>query len=70
MSLDAKTKELVAVGASICSNCIACLEWHYKKCVELGIPKQDIKDAIEMAKKVKESPNKKIFETADRLLNS
>jgi AhpD family alkylhydroperoxidase len=70
MSLDSKTRELVAIGASIGCNCITCLEWHYKKCIELGIPKQTIKEAVDMAKKVKEAPKNKIFETADRLLNN
>lgn len=70
MSLDNKTKELVAIGASIGCNCITCLEWHYKKCIDLGIPKQAIRETIDIAKMVKEAPKKKIFETADRLLNN
>ena len=70
MSLDNKTRELVAIGASIGCNCVSCMEWHYKKCIDLGIPKQTIKEAIEIAKMVKEAPKKKIYETADKLLNS
>ena len=40
MSLSEKEKELVAIGASIGGNCIPCLEWHYKKCIELGFTKR------------------------------
>lgn len=69
MGLDIKTIELVALGAAIGGNCIPCLEWHYKKCAELGIPKEEIREAIEMANKVKQVPIKKINEVAEQLLN-
>ena len=68
--MDEKTKELVAVGAAAAGNCIPCLEWHYKKCIELGIPKDEIKEAIELAKIVKNVPIKKINELAQTLLSS
>jgi 4-carboxymuconolactone decarboxylase len=68
MSLSEKEKELVAIGAAIGGNCIPCLEWHYKKCLELGFTKEQMRLAFAMAKKVKEVPNKKIYETADLLI--
>ena len=68
--MDGKTKELVAVGAAVAGNCILCLEWHYKKCIELGIPKDEIKEAIELAKIVKNVPIKKINELTQTLLSS
>jgi 4-carboxymuconolactone decarboxylase len=68
MSLSEKEKELVAIGASIGGNCIPCLEWHYKRCLELGFTKEQMRLAFAMAKKVKETPNKKIYETADQLI--
>jgi 4-carboxymuconolactone decarboxylase len=67
MSLTKKEIELVAIGASIGGNCIPCLEYHYEKCVELGFTKQELTKAIAVAKKVKEVPNQKIYEAADRL---
>ncbi len=67
--MDPKIKELISIGASIGANCLPCLEWHYNKCIELGIDKKDIKIAIEIGKKVKERPNKDIAEIADDLLN-
>jgi len=67
MSLTEKELELVAIGASIGGNCIPCLEYHYKKCVELGFSQRQLAKAIAMAKKVKEVPNQKIYETAARL---
>ena len=67
MALSEKEKELVAIGASIGGNCIPCLQYHYKKCKELGYSEEEMRDAIDMAKMVKEVPNKKIYETADKL---
>ena len=69
-NMDERTKELVAVAAAIGGNCIPCLEWHYKKCVELGITGDEIKEAIELAKTVKNVPIKKINELAENLLSS
>ncbi|MCL5771100.1 MAG: carboxymuconolactone decarboxylase family protein [Actinobacteria bacterium] len=68
--MDEKTKELIAVGAAVAGNCIPCLDWHYKKCIELGITKDEIKEAIELAKIVKNVPVKKINELAQTLLLS
>ncbi|MCL2624250.1 MAG: carboxymuconolactone decarboxylase family protein, partial [Planctomycetaceae bacterium] len=59
--------EMVAIGAAIGGNCIPCLEYHYKKCVELGFTQRELTKAVAMAKKVKESPNKTIYETAAKL---
>jgi len=68
--MDEKTKELIAIGAAIAGNCIPCLEWHYKKCIELEIPKEEIKETIELAKIVKDVPVKKINELAKTLLST
>ena len=66
--LSEKERELVAIGASIGGNCIPCLEWHYDRCMELGFTKEEMQEAFNMAKKVKEVPNKKIYEAADNLI--
>jgi len=68
MSLSEKEKELVAIGASIGGNCIPCLQWHYKKCKELGCSNDEMEEAFGVAKKVKEVPNNKIYETAKGLI--
>jgi len=70
MPIDDKTKELVAVGAAIAGNCLPCLTYHYNKCRELGIPVDEIAEAITMAKTVKEVPIKKIYELAEKLLEN
>ena len=68
MSLDEKTRELVALGAALAGNCFPCLRYHYKKCRELGIAVDDMRDALEMAKTVRDVPIKNIYELANTLL--
>jgi len=70
MPLDEKTKELVALGASLAGNCLPCLRYHYKKCRELGIAVDDLDEALETAKTVKEVPINKIYQVANSLLES
>ena len=48
-TLDLKTKELIAIGASLVAKCEGCLEGHIKKAVELGLTKQEISDALVIA---------------------
>ena len=69
MALSEKEKEMVAFGSSIGGNCIPCLEWHYNKCKELGFSKEEMQEAFNLAKKVKEAPNKKIYMAAERLIS-
>jgi len=66
--LTEREQELVAIGASIGGNCIPCLEWHYEKCIELGMTRAQLTQAIDVAKMVKEVPNQKIYDTAKKLL--
>jgi AhpD family alkylhydroperoxidase len=70
MPLDEKTRELVALGAAMAGNCFPCLRYHHKKCRELGIAVDDMRDALEMAKTVKEVPINNIYELANTLLES
>lgn len=70
MPLDERTKELVALGASLAGNCFPCLRYHYKRCRELGIAVDDMRDALEMARTVKDVPNKNISDLANALLES
>jgi len=70
MALSEREKEMVAFGASIGGNCVPCLEYHFKKCVELGYSMEEVQEAFDMAKKVKESPNKEIYKVAARLIRN
>ncbi len=62
--------ELVAIGASIASNCEPCFRFHYDKARKLGVSKDDMALAVSVAQKVKETPAKSILDMADRYLKS
>jgi len=47
--LDIKTKEMVAVGASLVSGCKGCLEGHLKKAKKVGVSAEEIAEVIAVA---------------------
>ena len=62
-------KELVAIGASIGSNCEMCFKQHYNDARKLGVSKEDIRLAVDMAQAVKDSPARSISELANKYLH-
>ena len=51
--LDAKMKELIAIGASVACNCHPCVKFHTGKAKELNIEPELVKHAIEVGKMVR-----------------
>ncbi|HEY7411654.1 MAG TPA: carboxymuconolactone decarboxylase family protein [Vicinamibacteria bacterium] len=47
--LDRKTKELVAIGASLAAKCQGCLEGHLKKALKFGASREEVSEAIAIA---------------------
>jgi AhpD family alkylhydroperoxidase len=47
--LDRKTKELVAIGASLAARCQGCLEGHVKKALKFGATREEVSEAIAIA---------------------
>ena len=45
--MDERTKELIAIGASVGAHCQPCLTYHVGKAREMGIDDETIKAAIE-----------------------
>jgi AhpD family alkylhydroperoxidase len=48
-ALDRKTKELVAIGASLAAKCQGCLEGHIRKALKFGATREEIGEAIAIA---------------------
>tara|TARA_B100001013_G_scaffold223779_1_gene136862 strand:+ start:364 stop:630 length:267 start_codon:yes stop_codon:yes gene_type:complete len=48
-TLDRKTKELLAISASLTAKCQGCLEGHIKKAIKLGATKDEISETIAIA---------------------
>src|SRR5947209_9439043 len=44
--LDRKTKELIAIAASLASHCNGCLEGHIKKALKVGATKEELSETI------------------------
>ena len=53
MKLDEKTKELIAVGATIAANDQSSLEYHSKIALEEGSEAEEIAETIEVGKQVR-----------------
>jgi AhpD family alkylhydroperoxidase len=47
--LDRKTKELVAIAASLTAKCQGCLEGHIKKALKFGATREEISETIAIA---------------------
>ena len=44
--MDERTKELIAIGASVAGHCQPCLTYHVTRAKELGMPASEIQEAI------------------------
>ena len=70
MNLDNKTKELIAIGASVSANCQPCLEYHTGKAIECGVSTDEIQQAIETGKLVRRGAASKMDKFASELIGS
>ncbi len=66
--LDSKTRELIALGASIAGNCMPCLRYHFAEALKAGCSLDEIAEAAELAKRVKERPIADIYKLTEELL--
>jgi AhpD family alkylhydroperoxidase len=46
MRMDARMKELVAMGAAAAANCHPCMDHHLAECDKLGIPHDEVLEAV------------------------
>ncbi|MDD1772581.1 MAG: carboxymuconolactone decarboxylase family protein [Methanomassiliicoccales archaeon] len=67
--MDERTKELVAIGASVAGHCQPCLRHHMAKAKELGISEDDVNAAIRLAKVISENGDKRMMEFTEGLMN-
>lgn len=61
--------ELVAIGASIAAGCEPCFKFHYDKARKLGVSREDMRLAVDLARSVKETPARAMLELTDRYLS-
>ena len=60
--------EMVAIGASIASNCEPCFRFHFDKARKLGVSREDMLRVVNLAQSVKESPARSVLALAERYL--
>ena len=63
-----KTIELAGIAASIAGGCRPCLDYHFKKAMEVGCTIEQAKEAVELGKMIKQRPIKDIYEHAEKLI--
>ena len=51
--VDVKTKELIAIGASVSANCQPCVTFHLDKAKKLKIAPEDIQTALQVGAMVR-----------------
>ena len=51
-TMDEKTKELIAIGASMGAHCQPCLTYHVSRAKEIGVDDKQISEAIEVGQMV------------------
>ena len=53
--IKAETKELVAIAAAVAGKCQPCFAHHFKQAQQLGIPQEQIEEAVQLAKDIRAS---------------
>jgi AhpD family alkylhydroperoxidase len=53
-----EVKELVALGASVASNCERCFEYHCRKATQMGISREDMLKAATVGERIRSAPAK------------
>jgi len=66
--LNSRDRELVALGASIASNCIPCVKYHISECRNAGLSDGEIQEAMGIADMVRQVPARKVLGTARAML--
>ncbi len=64
----AQVAELVAIGAAIAANCEPCFKYHYDQAKKLGVSEGDMRHAVDLAQKVKDTPARDMLALAERYL--
>ncbi|WP_257305177.1 carboxymuconolactone decarboxylase family protein [Geothrix campi] len=60
--------ELVAIGAAIAASCEPCFRHHFDSARKLGVSREDMREAVNVALVVKATPHRKVVEAADHCL--
>ena len=62
--LNNREQSLVALGAALAANCIPCIEYHIPEAHKAGLDAAEIKEAIQIADKVRRVPARMVMQSA------
>ena len=65
--LDEYIQELIAIGASVSSNCHPCMNYHTAKARELNIDEAEIQQAVDVGKMVRKGAAGQMDELLEEL---
>ena len=68
--MDNRTKELIAIGASVTANCQPCLKYHISKAQESGADELEISEAIAVARMVRKGAIAKMDQFASTIFEA
>ncbi len=66
--LSKRDHELVALGAAIGSNCVPCIVFHVREALDSGLSIHEIREAVESAHKLKQTPATLVLNAAHQEL--
>lgn len=66
--MDERTKELIAIGASVSAHCQPCVTYHVGKARELGIGEEDIRAAVAVGQQVEKGAGSAMREYAEKVV--
>ena len=62
--LNDREQSLVALGAALAANCIPCIEYHIPEAQRAGLDAAEIKEAVQIADKVRRVPARMVMQSA------
>lgn len=68
-ALSPRERELVAIGASIGSNCVPCVQFHIPAAKQAGLTDVQVQEAIKIADDVRKVPARNVYEEATRQMS-
>lgn len=51
--MDTRTREIVAIGAAVTANCVACLRFHLDKAWQAGASADEVEAAVDVGRMVR-----------------
>ena len=68
--MDAKLKEMIAIGASVSAHCQPCLTYHVGKARKFGVTNDELREAIEVGKMVSKGAGAKMNDFTETVLKN